>query len=348
MSCNIVNCVIGKINNLEKKINNTVTGLWKTDDNKTIYSSVPTAENLVFPKVGTQYMLYQSNGSFSAGQETGAYWSSAGKNSVSFGTDNNVTGISAVVFGQDNKVEQEAGAIVGGAFNNITTTGAVASIIGGGISNNITNGYASAIMGSYLGQIGTTGPVIYNNFIGGGNSNKINNGNRNGIIGGTNNNLSGSDNTIAGGNNHNLSGNDNTICGGGSNVIETGSHSVLVGGDTNKILSGERNTISGGLSNTIGSTGSANNNCFIGGGRNNLITNGDNSIVMGTNCDVKHSNVIMLNTSGSAKSSSNTGVIHLHTSNGLEYSGPVGATGAATISIPIIINGVQYFIDAHQ
>ena len=101
----------------------------------------------------------------------------------------------------------------------------------------------------------------------------------------------------------------------------------------NTVLGGGDNEINSGINNSIV-------------GFNNKVSS-NNSITIGSFSEVTHEGVIMFNSSGVTKTSNSNNSFEIHTNN-LVYSGPTGGTGPATMSIPIKINDVQYYIDVHQ
>jgi len=142
------------------------------------------------------------------------YNTASGRYSSVLGSGNTATGTySSVLGGCGNTISGASveGAIIGGGFNNVSTS--IVTFIGGGASNNTCGTFSSVLGGSgntASGQYATIG-------------------------GGHNNGVSGSSATIGGGHNNSVTGSSATI-GGGSNNSVTGTSTTIGGGSNNTLL----------------------------------------------------------------------------------------------------------------
>lgn len=243
--------------------------------------------------------------SFVGGGDTNA--ASNTNAAVAGGLSNTASNIESFVGGGASNTASERASVVAGGNNN--TASGIESFIGGGDTNLASNTNAGVASG-----ISNTASNL-EAFVGGGASNTAS-GRASGILAGTSGVASGLDSFIGSGAGNAVSssygaavaGQSNTVnagasrgfIGAGNANVVTGVNAVVVGGDTNQaisshsgILGGEDNRITAGShSFIVGGGGTASGNiittsadgrCFIGGGKQNTITNGDGdySLIVG-------------------------------------------------------------------
>ncbi|MDG6882252.1 YadA-like C-terminal region [Phocoenobacter uteri] len=196
----------------------------------------------------------------------------AGLNSVIL-NDGTASGQNAIVGGILNHADGVQSAVIGGAYNNVKTTG----------------GKNSALFGGYKNTIENSGN---NNGIFAGDNNTINNvRDRNIIVGSQRSTITGAssfDNVIIGGGdtqqggNKIINGDNNTVIGGLANII-TGDGKYY---DNNSILGGHTNNITKTAKNAAIVAGNrnkveANNSAIVGGANGHIKSTGTSSVILG-------------------------------------------------------------------